>query len=104
MGIDDVKPLCLPRSPEESPEMLISQVKKLLNNYGNDNLPSAWGAEIDNLQRYSPVSGEAYEDCSCSYCADDLPRLKELSAPDLGKDLNYSGKLSSHRGLSRQNG
>ena len=79
--------------PEESPERVISEVKKRLNNYGNDNLPSAYGAEIDNLKRYSPVSGEAYEDCSCSYCADDLPRLKELSAPDLGKDLYCSDFL-----------
>jgi hypothetical protein len=35
------------------------------------------------------VSGEAYEDCSCSYCADDLPRLKELSAPELCAEPSY---------------
>ena len=34
------------------------------------------------------------EDCSCSYCQgdwEDNQRLRDLSAPDLGKNLNYFG-------------
>ena len=54
----------------------------------NDNFPSAWGEEVDNLRRYSYINGEPYDDCSCSNCVEEIARLKELSAPELCKKID----------------
>ena len=52
----------------------------------NDNFPSAWGEEVDNLRRYSFIND--YDDCSCFYCEVEIPGLKELSAPELCKKID----------------